>query len=241
LIHCNSRQISVRPYQYLAEVRNIVFDKPTPTKQILIYSLPGMTTAVQRAAYQYNYTEPHPTVKHITPLSTGRGGAGNRTTVCPITTTAGATATGPASRSLVAPVPTPRRLSSGRGGAGNVKPKAAVANPNEPTLFELEREARHNHEDAISADKRVWHYGRGGEGNLINQKKVVEKGKLRVSEVEQRRGSNESVISTGSSVASDFAERIRRGSRAGSFTEKLAARLGARRGSRDSTKDGAEQ
>lgn len=195
-----------------------------------------MTTAAQRAAYQYQYTEPHPSVVKPTHLSTGRGGAGNATRLCPQTATPGHTATGPASRSpIVSPSLATRRVSTGRGGAGNVKDKKNAQAPGEPTLYELEREARHNHEESITAEKRVWHYGRGGEGNLINQAKSKEgsiksaKGKDKASFEQERRASNESVISSGSSVGSVNAERPAKGSRQSSFTEKIAAKLGARR------------
>ncbi|KAI9710656.1 MAG: hypothetical protein M1820_002489 [Bogoriella megaspora] len=106
----------------------------------------------------FHLTEPHPSIK--TPyIQTGRGGAGNYTTVDPTTLTSGPHASGPASRHPYPTSSNPRRFVSGRGGAGNVH------STSERAIFSFDEELAHEQRLQERAAP-VYHCGRGGAGNV---------------------------------------------------------------------------
>ncbi|KAL8718890.1 MAG: hypothetical protein Q9225_004036 [Loekoesia sp. 1 TL-2023] len=114
--------------------------------------------------FSLRLSEPHPTVTSSTRLPTGRGGAGNFTrppppSALPSTTTV----VGPSSSSIHSSSSSKHdKFISGRGGAGNIH-NASEQRPMFKFDEELERERRNS--EAVP----VYHVGRGGAGNLINE------------------------------------------------------------------------
>ncbi|KAG9234814.1 hypothetical protein BJ875DRAFT_292792 [Amylocarpus encephaloides] len=104
----------------------------------------------------YSITEPHPTVQKY--AYSGRGGAGNAFKAPK--TSKGSVATGPPSHFEQGLPQTGNKFSSGRGGAGNIRPKT------EQAIFsfdeELERQATREKMDKAGG---IYHIGRGGAGN----------------------------------------------------------------------------
>ncbi|KAF2832502.1 hypothetical protein CC86DRAFT_366282 [Ophiobolus disseminans] len=111
----------------------------------------------------FHITEPHPSVRSSYVYS-GRGGAGNVTRVSPSTLTNGATATGPASRVKLTPPPSTAYFASGRGGAGNMHREK------ERAMFSFDEELQQQ-ERLRSQQAPVYHVGRGGAGNLVDEMK----------------------------------------------------------------------
>jgi len=110
----------------------------------------------------FHITEPHPSAKSY--LYSGRGGAGNVTRVKNTEITDGRTASGPASRiSLTAP-PSTGYFTSGRGGAGNMRAHK------ERAMFSFDEELEQQ-ERLRSQQAPVYHIGRGGAGNLVDEMK----------------------------------------------------------------------
>ncbi|KAF1987400.1 hypothetical protein K402DRAFT_412070 [Aulographum hederae CBS 113979] len=109
----------------------------------------------------YHITEPHPSVPNTQYMYAGRGGAGNVKRVDPTNITSGSSATGPASRAKLTPPPSSAYFTSGRGGAGNVhrEKERAIFSFDE----ELERQRR-----LMENQAPVYHVGRGGAGNLVD-------------------------------------------------------------------------
>lgn len=117
----------------------------------------------------YLITEPHPTVPSTRYLSSGRGGAGNAIYADPSHLTRGPTASGPASRLPLPPTTTPTTpYSTGRGGAGNMRPPTPRGAAGERAIFAFDEE--------LAAQARlmdhaapVYHVGRGGAGNAVDE------------------------------------------------------------------------
>lgn len=140
----------------------------------------------------FHLTEPHPSVPRTSYIHSGRGGAGNFKHIDPSTVTSPSSASGPAS---LTPLPgadtTTRAFTSGRGGAGNVH------RASERAIFSFDEELeRQRIVDAKVAP--VYHIGRGGAGNLIDDR--------RPSMDSHRQGSASSMMSRDSDV-SDKARR----------------------------------
>ncbi|KAF2202295.1 hypothetical protein GQ43DRAFT_430899 [Delitschia confertaspora ATCC 74209] len=132
----------------------------------------------------YHITEPHPSVPASHIYYSGRGGAGNITRVKPNTTTSGPNASGPASLVKLTPPPSNALFTSGRGGAGNVHREK------ERAMFSFDEELEQQ-ERLREHAAPVYHIGRGGAGNLIDEMKP------RV----QRQGSASSTSSAGSTAS----------------------------------------
>ncbi|KAL5121551.1 hypothetical protein ACEQ8H_000623 [Pleosporales sp. CAS-2024a] len=111
----------------------------------------------------FRITEPHPSVGGSY-LYSGRGGAGNVTRVKASDITNGATASGPASRIKLTPPPTTSYFASGRGGAGNMH------TGQERAIFSFDEELQQQ-ERLRSQRAPVYHIGRGGAGNLVDELK----------------------------------------------------------------------
>lgn len=107
----------------------------------------------------FHVTEPHPTVAS-TYIYSGRGGAGNAMRVNPSQVTNGQTASGPASRIKLTSPPNNCYL-TGRGGAGNMK-------KTERAMFSFDEELQQQ-ERLRAQQAPVYHIGRGGAGNLIDE------------------------------------------------------------------------
>lgn len=107
----------------------------------------------------YRITEPHPSVP-ASAIYYGRGGAGNVTRVNQVTP--GQDASGPASRIKLTPPPSNSRFLSGRGGAGNVHREK------ERAMFSFDEELAQQ-ERLREHAAPVYHIGRGGAGNLVDE------------------------------------------------------------------------
>jgi len=92
----------------------------------------------------------------------GRGGAGNVTRVNPENVTSGPNATGPASRVKLTPPPSNAYFTSGRGGAGNLHREK------ERAMFSFDEELAQQ-ERLREHAAPVYHIGRGGAGNAIDE------------------------------------------------------------------------
>lgn len=112
----------------------------------------------------FHITEPHPSVKSSGYIYSGRGGAGNVTRVKPTEVTAGQTASGPASRVKLTPPPSTAFFTSGRGGAGNMHREK------ERAMFSFDEELQQQ-ERLRAQQAPVYHVGRGGAGNLVDEMK----------------------------------------------------------------------
>ncbi|KAL1597569.1 hypothetical protein SLS59_007266 [Nothophoma quercina] len=110
----------------------------------------------------FHITEPHPSAKSY--LYSGRGGAGNVTRVKASEITDGRTATGPASRAKLTLPPSTGYFTSGRGGAGNMRAHK------ERAMFSFDEELEQQ-ERLRSQQAPVYHIGRGGAGNLVDEMK----------------------------------------------------------------------
>lgn len=113
----------------------------------------------------FHITEPHPSVKPTSSyIYSGRGGAGNLHRIKPSDLTAGPTASGPASRIKLTPPPSSAYFASGRGGAGNMHREK------ERAMFSFDEELQQQ-ERLRSQQAPVYHVGRGGAGNLVDEMK----------------------------------------------------------------------
>jgi len=114
------------------------------------------------SSQQYRITEPHPSVPASHYFHSGRGGAGNVAHVNPKNVTAGPDATGPASSAPIRATSGNAYFTAGRGGAGNIHREK------ERAMFsfdeELERQRR-----MMEHSAPVYHIGRGGAGNLVDE------------------------------------------------------------------------
>lgn len=110
----------------------------------------------------YRITEPHPSVPASNLYYAGRGGAGNVTRVNPKELTDGPTASGPASRIKLTSPPSNAYFTSGRGGAGNVHRER------ERAMFSFDEELAQQ-ERLREHAAPVYHIGRGGAGNAVDE------------------------------------------------------------------------
>ncbi|KAL9634553.1 MAG: hypothetical protein Q9204_002952 [Flavoplaca sp. TL-2023a] len=114
--------------------------------------------------FSLRLSEPHPTTTSSTRLPTGRGGIGNFTRPAPPSALPSTTTTVDSSSSSIFSSGSSKnsKFATGRGGAGNFH-SAQEQRPMFKFDEELERERRHA--EAVP----VYHVGRGGVGNLINE------------------------------------------------------------------------
>ncbi|KAL8844470.1 MAG: hypothetical protein Q9176_000981 [Flavoplaca citrina] len=114
--------------------------------------------------FSLRLSEPHPTTTSSTRLPTGRGGVGNFTRPAPPSALPSTTTTVDSSSSSIFSSGSSKnsKFATGRGGAGNFH-SAQEQRPMFKFDEELERERRHA--EAVP----VYHVGRGGVGNLINE------------------------------------------------------------------------
>lgn len=143
----------------------------------------------------YSITEPHPTVKsrgRPAYIQAGRGGAGNIKRYNSEELTKGQTATGPASRAELSPPPTTSRFTAGRGGAGNT----FTQSHSQRAIFSFDEELRRDEMIKENMSKApVYHIGRGGAGNAVDEMKP--------------RGSSNGSAASVSSSGSSMSERAR--------------------------------
>ncbi|KAL8700121.1 MAG: hypothetical protein Q9201_005627 [Fulgogasparrea decipioides] len=114
--------------------------------------------------FSLRLSEPHPTTTSSTRLPTGRGGAGNFTRPPPPSALPSTTeVVHPASASTFSSASSKHsRFITGRGGAGN----AHAASEQRP-MFKFDEELEM--ERRTSETVPVYHVGRGGAGNLVNE------------------------------------------------------------------------
>jgi hypothetical protein len=112
----------------------------------------------------YHITEPHPSVPASHIYYAGRGGAGNATRVKASDISNGRNASGPASLVKLTPPPSNAFFTSGRGGAGNVHREK------ERAMFSFDEELAQQ-ERLREHAAPIYHVGRGGAGNAINEMK----------------------------------------------------------------------
>ncbi|KAI4284531.1 MAG: hypothetical protein L6R38_001354 [Xanthoria sp. 2 TBL-2021] len=114
--------------------------------------------------FSLRLSEPHPTTTSSTRVPTGRGGAGNFTRPPPPSALPSTTTTvNPSSSSIFSSASSKNnKFVTGRGGAGNFH-GAQEQRPMFKFDEELERERRH------AEVVPVYHVGRGGVGNLVNE------------------------------------------------------------------------
>ncbi|KAF2871411.1 hypothetical protein BDV95DRAFT_493537 [Massariosphaeria phaeospora] len=110
----------------------------------------------------YHITEPHPSVPASHIYHAGRGGAGNVTRVNPSAVTAGPNASGPASRIPLTLPPSNAVFLTGRGGAGNMHREK------ERAMFSFDEELAQQ-ERLREHAAPVYHIGRGGAGNAVDE------------------------------------------------------------------------
>jgi hypothetical protein len=138
----------------------------------------------------YLITEPHPSAPRgrSAYIYAGRGGAGNYARYNPKDLTIGHEATGPASRATISPPPPTQKFTSGRGGAGNT----FCRRDSQRAIFSFDEELAHDQKLMDARSKApVYHIGRGGAGNAIDDMKPVN----------SRQNSAASISSNGSSVS----------------------------------------
>jgi len=148
----------------------------------------------------YYITEPHPSIPSSNLYHSGRGGAGNVTRVNPKSTTSGPNAAGPASIIPLTPPPTNALFMSGRGGAGNVHREK------ERAMFSFDEELAQQ-ERLREHAAPVYHIGRGGAGNLIDEMQPRRKdsaSSTNSSESEGERGVRRSMESAWARVSKQF-------------------------------------
>jgi len=114
------------------------------------------------SSHNYSITEPHPSVPASHYFYSGRGGAGNVSRVNPQAVTAGPDATGPAARISLQPTPSSAYFGAGRGGAGNMHREK------ERAIFSFDEELQRQ-QRLLENQAPVYHIGRGGAGNLIDE------------------------------------------------------------------------
>lgn len=113
----------------------------------------------------YRITEPHPSLPSSNLYYAGRGGAGNVQRVNPSDITSGPNASGPASRVKLSPPPTNAVFATGRGGAGNMHREK------ERAMFSFDEELAQQ-ERLREHAAPVYHIGRGGAGNAVDEMSV---------------------------------------------------------------------
>lgn len=117
----------------------------------------------------YRITEPHPSLPASHYYHSGRGGAGNTTYIRDARTiTNGQTAMGPASAGKIASPSPNAYFASGRGGAGNLH------RSKERAMFSFDEELAQQ-QRLQSHAAPVYHIGRGGAGNFVDEKATARK------------------------------------------------------------------
>jgi hypothetical protein len=124
---------------------------------------PPITNPTTTKMPSFHITEPHPSVGGSY-IYSGRGGAGNVTRIKATDLTSGPTASGPASRVKLTPPPSSAYFASGRGGAGNMHREK------ERAMFSFDEELQQQ-ERLRAQQAPVYHVGRGGAGNLVDEMK----------------------------------------------------------------------
>lgn len=144
----------------------------------------------------YSVCEPHPSVPSTKGRSAyiqaGRGGAGNIKRYNSEQLTRGPAASGPASRVEIPSPPPSTKFTAGRGGAGNT----FTRNHSQRAMFSFDEELQREEmikENMIKAP--VYHIGRGGAGNAVN-------------EMEPKGGRTGSMSSSGSSISERTRDRL---------------------------------
>ena len=113
--------------------------------------------------FSLRLSEPHPSTTSSTRLPTGRGGAGNFTRPPPPSALPATTTTvDPSSASTHSSSSRNNKFTTGRGGAGNVH---GASEHRAMFKFDEELEKERRNSEAVP----VYHVGRGGAGNLINE------------------------------------------------------------------------
>ncbi|MCJ1405703.1 hypothetical protein MMC11_008932 [Xylographa trunciseda] len=149
-------------------------------------------------------TSPHPSVPSTKYVHTGIGGAGNYHRYEPTTSS---TSLNPI-RSTTTAVPTypsaqPRNFTTGRGGAGN------RCQPSERAIFSFDEELERVRKDSEGMAP-VYHIGRGGVGNLLDERRMSAAAE-RAGSISSG-GSGESYRGVGEKSKEWLRERLSRGS-----------------------------
>jgi len=113
---------------------------------------------------QYQITEPHPSVPSSHYIHAGRGGAGNYAYVDPKQATSATEAQGPASRIKLSQPSSSNYYLAGRGGAGNIHLQR------ERAIFSFDEELERQRK-MMEHQAPIYHIGRGGAGNAIDDMK----------------------------------------------------------------------
>lgn len=132
----------------------------------------------------FHLTEPHPSVPSSHYIGTGRGGAGNIKHVDPRSVTPSTSASGPASCVKLTPPPSSGRFVGGRGGSGNIHYNS------ERAMFSFDEELalQQKIQEHVTP---VYHIGRGGAGNAVDEARPHSSRKGSASSI-MSRSSNES-------------------------------------------------
>ncbi|KZF19056.1 hypothetical protein L228DRAFT_271680 [Xylona heveae TC161] len=110
----------------------------------------------------FKLIEPHPSVPKSNYVHSGRGGAGNIVHIDAKEATDPHSASGPASRIALSQPATGSVFASGRGGAGNMHQQT------ERALFSFDEELQRQQTISERAAP-VYHIGRGGAGNTVDE------------------------------------------------------------------------
>ena len=114
----------------------------------------------------FHVFEPHPSPQNY--IHAGRGGAGNYARYNKAELTKGHEATGPASAAKVLPPVATHKFTSGRGGAGNTH----KVTESQRAIFSFDEELARDQRMIDNAAKTpVYHIGRGGAGNAVDEMK----------------------------------------------------------------------
>jgi len=162
--------IDQQPLQIFPELLNINATPDSTNDSRHLTLLPFHNTThnlIPATAYQtikmvnFHISEPHPSAGAY--MYSGRGGAGNAMRIKATEVTPGPTASGPASRTKLPPPPSNAFYATGRGGAGNMK-------KSERAIFSFDEELQQQ-ERLRTQQAPVYHIGRGGAGNLVDEMK----------------------------------------------------------------------
>jgi hypothetical protein len=197
---CSYQHFSVTPTtDYTSSFNYIYYDSESsdiPNIYNKVYSTP-ITYSINMVSLSYLINEPHPSAprgRSTAYLGSGRGGAGNYARYKVEELTVGNQATGPASRGAISPPPPTQKYTAGRGGMGNT----FTRQESQRAIFSFDEElARDQKLMDARAKAPVYHTGRGGSGNFVDEMKPAT----------SRQNSAASISSNGSAM-SDKARRI---------------------------------
>ncbi|KAI9825004.1 MAG: hypothetical protein M1819_006515 [Sarea resinae] len=133
----------------------------------------------------FHLTEPHPSVPSTSYIHSGRGGAGNVVHVPANSTTPSTTASGPAARIPLPAPPANERFAAGRGGFGNMHTNS------ERAIFSFDEELERQRAIA-GREAPVFHIGRGGAGNAVDDHPRPRSGRLNSIDSTASRDSDDS-------------------------------------------------